>query len=112
MVSFRPGDRVAVAQVRFPKNEFAWENAVGLDVDGGHTEYCIANARQVVHVPANVSLHLAAVATDAVSTAYHAVVTEVEAGSGRNIAILGLGGLGLKGNVAASLRGANVYGLT
>ena len=110
VASFKPGDRVSVAQVGYPKEEARWDISVGLGVDGGLAEYCIANVRQVVHVPENVALHLAAVATDAVSTAYHAVVTEAEAGPGKNIAILGLGGLGLNGVVAASLRGANVYG--
>ncbi|KAI4836137.1 hypothetical protein E4T44_08428, partial [Aureobasidium sp. EXF-8845] len=110
VTSFKTGDRVSVAQVGYPKEEAAWDISVGLGVDGGLAEYCIANVRQVVHVPANVPLHLAAVATDAVSTAYHAVVTEAEAGLGRNIAIMGLGGLGMNGVVAASLLGANVYG--
>ncbi|CAD0085087.1 unnamed protein product [Aureobasidium mustum] len=110
VTSFKPGDRVSVAQVGYPKEEAAWETSVGLGVDGGLAEYVIARVRQVVHVPANVPLHLAAVATDAVSTAYHAVVAEAEAGPGRNIAIIGLGGLGLNGIVAASLKGANVYG--
>jgi len=110
VASFKPGDRVAVAQVGYPKEDAAWEISVGLGVDGGLAEYCIANVRQLVHVPANVALHSAAVATDAVSTAYHAVVAEAEARPGKNIAILGLGGLGLNGIVAAALRGANVYG--
>ncbi|KAH0282353.1 GroES-like protein [Aureobasidium namibiae CBS 147.97] len=110
VASFKPGDRVAVAQVGYPKENANWDISVGLGVDGGLAEYCISDVSQVVHVPANVPLHLAAVATDAISTAYHAVVTEAEAGPGRNIAILGLGGLGLNGVVAASLRGANVYG--
>ncbi|KAG9659932.1 GroES-like protein, partial [Aureobasidium melanogenum] len=64
--------------------------------------------RHAVRVPKDVPLHLSAVATDAVSTAYHAVVTEAEAGPGKNIAIVGLGGLGLNGVVSASLQSANV----
>ncbi|KAG9858098.1 GroES-like protein, partial [Aureobasidium melanogenum] len=110
VTSFKLGDRVSVAQIGYPVEETSWDTAVGLGCDGGLAEYVIAHVRHVVRVPDNVPLHLAAVATDAVSTAYHAVVTEAEAGPGKNIAIVGLGGLGLNGVVSASLQGANVYG--
>ncbi|KAH0041126.1 GroES-like protein, partial [Aureobasidium melanogenum] len=110
VTSFQPGDRVSVAQIGYPIEETSWDSAVGLGCDGGLAEYVIAHTRHVVRVPENVPLHLAAVATDAVSTAYHAVVTEAEAGPGKNIAIVGLGGLGLNGVVSASLQGAKVYG--
>ncbi|KAI4726129.1 hypothetical protein E4T49_06054 [Aureobasidium sp. EXF-10728] len=96
--------------IGYPVEETSWDTAVGLGCDGGLAEYVIAHVRHLVHVPAKVPLHIAAVATDAVSTAYHAVVTEAEAGPGKNIAIVGLGGLGLNGVVSASLQGANVYG--
>ncbi|KAI4715231.1 hypothetical protein E4T48_08593 [Aureobasidium sp. EXF-10727] len=110
VTTFQIGDRVSVAQIGYPVKETSWDTAVGLGCDGGLAEYVIAHVRHLVHVPAKVPLHIAAVATDAVSTAYHAVVTEAEAGPGKNIAIVGLGGLGLNGVVSASLQGANVYG--
>ncbi|KAI5265923.1 hypothetical protein E4T47_08433 [Aureobasidium subglaciale] len=99
--AFKKGDRVAVAQVGYPIEEASWDTSVGLGADGGLAEYVIANTRCVVKVPENVPLHLAAVATDAVSTAYHAVVQEAKAGPG---------GLGLNGVTIAALKGATVYG--
>jgi alcohol dehydrogenase, propanol-preferring len=50
------------------------------------------------------------VATDSISTAYHAVVTEGRVTGSTTVGIVGLGGLGLNGVAIASLQGATVYG--
>ncbi|MGW3493542.1 hypothetical protein [Streptomyces sp. NPDC001020] len=53
----------------------------------------------------------AAVATDSIATAYHAVRTMGEARPGQVVGIVGLGGLGLMGVAAASVCGSTVYGV-
>jgi propanol-preferring alcohol dehydrogenase len=110
ITNFKSGEKVAVAQIEYPFAEADWATSVGLGADGWIAEYIVANAHHVVKIPENVPLHTVAVATDTVSTAYHAVATEANAGPGMNIAILGLGGLGLNGVAVAAVKGAVVYG--
>lgn len=104
------GDDVAIAQVGYPKEETAWDTSVGLGSDGGYAEFVKATTNYVVKIPAGVPLHHAAVATDSIATAYHAVMAEAKAGPGVTVGIVGLGGLGLNGVIAAEIAGAKVYG--
>ncbi|AGP52083.1 hypothetical protein M271_02245 [Streptomyces rapamycinicus NRRL 5491] len=70
-----------------------------------------AHASTLVRLPDNVSTVHAAVATDSVVTAYHAVRTEAQAKPGEVIAVIGLGGLGLNGVRTGVIAGATVYGV-
>ncbi|KAH6662477.1 putative oxidoreductase [Halenospora varia] len=97
------GDRVAVALV--PP-----ACAIGLDYDGGYAKYACAPVSTLVPIPEKVSFEHAAVATDAIVTAYHAVVAEGGVGASTTVAIVGLGGLGAIGLRVAVLQGATVYG--
>jgi alcohol dehydrogenase, propanol-preferring len=85
--------------------------AIGLDFDGGYAEFAVAPVNTLVPLPENVSFAQAAVATDAVLTAYHAVVAEAGVGVLTTVAIIGLGGLGSIGLRVAALQGATVFGI-
>lgn len=105
------GDKVAVACVGHPIETRSFEHAPGVGYDGGYAEYVVAYLENIVKIPENVSFANAAVATDAVSTAYHAVVVEGNVTKTTTVAIIGLGGLGLNGLAIAAARGAQVYGV-
>ncbi|KAL1625917.1 hypothetical protein SLS56_007156 [Neofusicoccum ribis] len=108
---FRIGDRVAIALISHPVGAGSWEETVGLGYDGGYAEYALAFQKHLVRIPDGVSFAQAAVATDSIATAYHAVVTEAKVTASSTIAIIGLGGLGLNGVTFAALQGAKVYGI-
>ncbi|KAH8627100.1 polyketide enoylreductase [Alternaria alternata] len=109
--ALKHGDRVAVACVGHPIEARCFERAPGVGYDGGYAEYVIAYVETIVNIPENVSFAHAAVATDAVSTAYHAVVVEGNVTETTTVAIVGLGGLGLNGLAIAAAKGARVYGV-
>jgi propanol-preferring alcohol dehydrogenase len=103
------GDRVAVAIIAHP--EVLLHLIPGAGIDGGYAERLAAHASTLVPIPDNVSTVDAAVATDSVVTAYHAVRTEARARPGDVIAMIGLGGLGLNGVRTGAIAGATVYGV-
>ncbi|MGV0791225.1 zinc-binding dehydrogenase [Mycolicibacterium sp. XJ1819] len=109
---FDVGDRVAVAQVAHPVGEHnVFSDGIGLGFDGSYAEKAVAPVRNLVRIPDDVVFTDAAVATDAVATAYHAVVAEAGVGPDSTVAVIGLGGLGLNAVRIAALRGATVYGV-
>ncbi|KAK4560632.1 hypothetical protein LTR86_005210 [Recurvomyces mirabilis] len=63
--------------------------------DGFFAEYVNVMARAAVKVPDSVNMPIAAVAPDAVLTAYHAIRYTADVQPHQTIAIYGLGGLGL-----------------
>lgn len=97
------GDRVAVALI-------APAGGIGLNYDGGYAEYAVVPVKYLESIPDNVNFEQASVATDAVTTAYHAVVAVGGVSASTTVAIVGLGGLGSVGLRIASLQGAIVYG--
>lgn len=79
----------------------------GIGQDGFHAPYAavpVAPARALARVPAGVPPPAAAVATDAVATAYHAVHRRGCVRRGETVFLFGLGGLGF--NALQVLRGA------
>lgn len=108
---FKIGDRVAVACVGHPIQERDFQEALGVGCDGGYAEYAVAPLKNLVKLPDSVSFADAAVATDSVATAYHAVVAEGCVSKSTTVAVIGLGGLGLNGVAIAALRGARVFGV-
>ncbi len=110
VTEFNIGDRVGIALISHPFGEGLYY-APGLAVDGGYAEQTIAHASTLVRIPDNVSFAQAAVATDSVATAYHAVRSTAEVVAGQKVGIIGLGGLGLNGVRVAALQGATVYGV-
>lgn len=108
---FKVGDRVAVACVGHPIQERNFQEAIGVGCDGGYADYAVAPLKNLVRLPDSVSFVDAAVATDSIATAYHAVVAEGSVSESTTIAVIGLGGLGLNGVAIAALRGARVFGV-
>lgn len=81
---------------------------IGLGEDGGYAEFVKVRARNIVRVPDGIRPEVAAVATDAVLTPYHAIKTVAEVGPGTKVLLIGLGGLGLNGLQIALALGADV----
>jgi propanol-preferring alcohol dehydrogenase len=67
----------------------------GVGRDGLFAEYIAVHYRAAFHIPANLDNAHAAVAADAVVTAYHAIKTTAAVNPDQTIVIYGLGGLGL-----------------
>ena len=80
----------------------------GIGHDGAFAPYMAIKARAAVKLPAGVSVAHGAVGTDAVMTAYHAVVGRAQVSKNDTVLLFGLGGLGF--NALQILRhiGANV----
>ncbi|MCX5384239.1 zinc-binding dehydrogenase [Streptomyces sp. NBC_00083] len=106
---FEVGDRVGIALVTHPVE--AARFAPGVGHDGAFAERELAHVSTLVHIPDNVTFAEAAVATDSVATAYHAVRTAGAVRRGCTVGVIGLGGLGLNGVRIAHLLGATVYGV-
>lgn len=66
----------------------------GIGQDGFYAPYASIDVRGLVPVPQGVSPAEAAVATDAVATAWHAITRRGEAKSHETVFLFGLGGLG------------------
>lgn len=109
--ALKVGDRVAVACVGHPIQDRNFQEALGVGCDGGYADYAVAPLKNLVRLPDSVSFADAAVATDSVATAYHAVVAEGRVSASTTVAVVGLGGLGLNGVAVAALRGARVFGV-
>ncbi|KAJ5517303.1 hypothetical protein N7527_008863 [Penicillium freii] len=110
ITEYRVGDRVAILQIGYPVEDRDWSLGIGIGFDGGYAEYAVVPIVRLARIPDGVSFAQAAIATDALSTAYHAVVVEAEARPDWKIGIIGLGGLGMPGLAFAALQGASVYG--
>lgn len=108
---FNVGDRVAVACVGHPIQQRNFQEALGVGCDGGYAEYTVAPIKNLVKLPDAVGFAQAAVATDSIATAYHAIVTEGLVNKQSTVCIIGLGGLGLNGVAIAAAQGAQVYGV-
>lgn len=112
VTKFKVGDRVVSALG--PKHPITFEDVItsaGLGYDGGYAEYVSLYEFKTVRIPEGVTFAQAAVTTDAVATAYHAVVVDGEISASSKVAIIGLGGLGLSAAQIASRYGAKVYGI-
>lgn len=82
---------------------FQLENCFGLGLDGGYAQFAVVPQTALVRVPEGIPPAVAAVASDAVTTAYHAA-SYVRPGD--RVLVIGVGGLGLIGVKIAVLRGA------
>jgi threonine dehydrogenase-like Zn-dependent dehydrogenase len=79
---------------------------IGVDRDGALAELIAVPERNCIAVPDAVSDEMAAVVTDAVATAYHAVAGRGEVGPDSEVAVWGVGGLGLSAVAIAMTLGA------
>ncbi|KAJ7487156.1 chaperonin 10-like protein [Mycena latifolia] len=84
-------------------------NSLGLGRDGAFAEYIITTADTLVPVPNDVPPEVAAIASDAGVTAYHAVQDAAKVKTGDKVLIFGVGGLGHLAVQYAKHFGATVY---
>ena len=115
---FTPGDAVLVPPViscgqcalckEGRSNICAKMQMYGNHIDGGYAEYVKVPGRECFKLPASVPLEEACVVADAVTTAYHAVVTRGEVKSGQSVAVFGCGGIGINVAQMAAAQGATV----
>lgn len=82
---------------------------LGMFTPGGFADKLVANYQDLARVPAGLDLSLAALATDAGMTSYHAIIKEGAATAGMTVGVIGYGGLGQIGTRAAVLNGAEVH---
>lgn len=102
VAGFQVGDVVGVCPsgVQLP---------TGVFTPGGFAEKLAADYRDLVRVPDGLELSLAALATDAGMTSYHAMMKAGGAKAGMKVGVIGFGGLGQIGARAAVLAGAEVH---
>jgi threonine dehydrogenase-like Zn-dependent dehydrogenase len=82
---------------------------LGADCEGAFAEFISVPDRNCLPVPEGLSDELAAVATDSVATAYHAVAFRGGVKAGSRVAVWGTGGLGLSAvGIARTLGAASI----
>lgn len=81
----------------------------GMFTPGGFADKMAADHRDLARVPKGLDLSLAALATDAGMTSYHAMIKVGGAAAGMKVGVIGFGGLGQIGARAAVLAGAEVH---
>ena len=79
---------------------------LGVQADGAFAESLVVPARMLVRLPETIPFEIGAILTDAVSTAYHAVVCRGNVQRGEAVVIIGCGGVGHHGVMWAKQRGA------
>lgn len=102
VVGFKPGDVVGVC----PSGV---QPPTGMFTPGGFADKLAADYRDLARVPDGLDLSLAALATDAGMTSYHAMIKVGGAKAGMKVGVIGFGGLGQIGARAAVLAGAEVH---
>ena len=81
---------------------------IGFEHDGGHADYVVVPAANLVAVPPEISYDAAAILPDAVACMYHSLVHQGRVALGQRVLILGVGGLGIHGVQIARHAGAEV----
>lgn len=81
----------------------------GMFTPGGFAGRLAADYRDLARVPEGLDLALAALATDAGMTSYHAMIKVGGAKAGMKVGVIGFGGLGQIGARVAVLAGAEVH---
>ncbi|NMA66841.1 MAG: alcohol dehydrogenase catalytic domain-containing protein [Clostridiaceae bacterium] len=82
---------------------------LGFERDGGHQEYMIAPATNLLKFNDNVPFEKAAIIPDAVACMYHAIKNQAQVRATDRICILGVGGLGFQGIQIAKHFGAEIF---
>lgn len=107
VTSWHPGDRVLIDPLPSVHNG---GKMIGEGFDGGRAEYCVAHESQLVAVPNDVSLDIAASIPLAYATAHRMLVTRGQLAAGDKVLILGAsGGVGTASVLIAKLLGAEVF---
>lgn len=82
---------------------------LGFERNGGHEEYMVAPAANLLKIANNVPFEKAAIIPDAVACMYHAIKNQAQVRGTDRICILGIGGLGFQGIQIAKYFGAEVF---
>lgn len=82
------------------------QQAPGLHLDGAFADYLTVPISTLVRVPPGVSMEAAAVATDCVTSPYHALKCRGRLRHGEQVVVVGVGGLGSMAVVLAKHLGA------
>ncbi|MCL2583931.1 MAG: zinc-binding dehydrogenase [Streptosporangiales bacterium] len=82
---------------------------LGMFTPGGFAGKLVADAPDLARVPEGLDLSLAALATDAGMTSYHAMAKAGGVSAGMKVGVIGFGGLGQIGARVAVLAGAEVH---
>ncbi len=82
---------------------------LGFERNGGHCEYMVAPAANLLKIDRRVPFEKAAIIPDAVACMYHAIKNQGQVRASDKICILGIGGLGFQGIQIAKHFGAEVY---
>ena len=82
------------------------QRSPGLHLDGAFAEAICIPATNLVRVPDGVSLAAAALATDCVTSPYHALACRGRLEAGERVAVIGVGGLGAMAVRLAKILGA------
>ncbi|MEW5818772.1 MAG: zinc-binding dehydrogenase [Cyanobacteriota bacterium] len=119
--NFKKGDRVLVPAVitcgscKFCKT--SRENIclnmqmLGNHINGAYAEYLAVNSKDVQKIPDDLSFEEAALISDALSTAYHAVFNRAKVEKNSNVVVFGCGGVGISIVQMAVLKGAKVIAI-
>ncbi|MCC9198371.1 zinc-binding dehydrogenase [Arthrobacter sp. zg-Y820] len=102
VTGFKVGDVVGVCSSGI-------QPPAGMFTPGGFADKLAADYRDLARVPDGLDLSLAALATDAGMTSYHAMIKVGRAAKGMKVGVIGFGGLGQIGARAAVLAGAEVH---
>ncbi len=81
---------------------------LGFERDGGHAEWMVAPARNLIVLPDGLRDEDACILPDATGCMYHSLVSQGGVGPNQKVLILGAGGLGMHGIQIARLAGAEV----
>ena len=105
VTTFKPGDHVIIPAVLScgycfncrtgRENICSNQQMVGNHINGGFAEQIKVPAKDIVHLPMELSLEESCIIADAVSTPYHAVKNRAKVRPGDWVVVFGCGGIGL-----------------
>jgi len=84
---------------------------LGVQTDGAFAEFLLMPARMLARLPETIPFEIGAILTDAVSTAYHAIVCRGNVQPAETVVVIGCGGVGHHGVLWAKQRGARVIAI-
>ncbi len=82
---------------------------LGFERNGGHAEYMVAPAANLLKFKKSVPFEKAAIIPDAVACMYHAIKNQGNVRASDNVCIMGIGGIGFQGIQIARHFGASVF---
>ena len=90
------------------ENVCSEQKMLGNNIDGGFADYVVTTSRDAFVLPDGLDIETSSVISDALTTAFNAVVRRATIQPGETVAVIGCGGLGLSVVQVASMVGARV----